>query len=93
MRTTSVFAAAAAGAATTGAGVLSGSRAIGRGLWKVGDQTLIDGVVVNGSAKLVGWLASVARLLQTGRMNNYAVSMIIGVGVLMLFVVLPLIRR
>jgi NADH-quinone oxidoreductase subunit L len=70
-----------------------GSRAIGRGLWKVGDQTLIDGVAVNGSAKLVGWLASVARLLQTGRMNNYAVSMIIGVGVLMLFVVLPLIRR
>jgi NADH-quinone oxidoreductase subunit L len=70
-----------------------GSRAIGRGLWKVGDQTLIDGLAVNGSAKLVGWLSSVARLLQTGRLNNYAVSMIIGVGVLMLFVVLPLIRR
>jgi NADH-quinone oxidoreductase subunit L len=48
---------------------------------------------VNGSAKLIGWFSSVARLLQTGRMNNYAVSMIIGVGVLMLFVVLPLIRR
>jgi NADH-quinone oxidoreductase subunit L len=70
-----------------------GSRALGKGLWKVGDQTLIDGLAVNGSAKLVGWLSSVARLLQTGRMNNYAVSMIIGVGVLMLFVVLPLIRR
>ena len=67
-----------------------GSRLIGKGLWKGGDQTLIDGLAVNGSAKLVGWFSSIARLLQTGRMNNYAISMIIGVAVLLLFVVLPL---
>jgi NADH-quinone oxidoreductase subunit L len=61
-----------------------GARLVGRGLWKAGDQVLIDGVAVNGSARLVGWIASVVRLLQTGHIYEYAFSMIIGVVVLLM---------
>jgi len=60
-----------------------GARGIGRGFWKVGDQTLIDGVAVNGTARLVGWISSVVRLIQTGHLYQYAFAMIIGVFVLM----------
>jgi len=38
-----------------------GARLLGRGLWKGGDMALIDGLAVNGSAKLVGWIAAVIR--------------------------------
>ncbi len=55
-----------------------GSRGIGSGLWKVGDVTLIDGLVVNGSARLVGLVAAVVRTLQTGYLYDYAFAMIIG---------------
>jgi len=70
-----------------------GARLIGRGLWKGGDQALIDGVAIDGSARLVGWFAGVLRLAQTGRLNSYAITMIVGVALLLLFVVLPLVRR
>jgi NADH-quinone oxidoreductase subunit L len=60
-----------------------GARGVGRGLWKVGDQMLIDGVAVNGSARLVGWFSSVVRLIQSGHIYQYAFSMIIGVFVLL----------
>jgi NADH-quinone oxidoreductase subunit L len=62
-----------------------GARAVGKGLWKGGDQTLIDGLLVNGSARVTGWFASVVRLLQSGLVNQYAVSMLIGVVVLTYF--------
>ena len=60
-----------------------GARLVGRGLWKGGDQMLIDGVAVNGSARLVGRIAGVVRLFQTGHIYQYAFSMIIGVFVLL----------
>ena len=60
-----------------------GARLVGRGLWKGGDQMLIDGVAVNGSARAVGWFAGVVRLFQTGHLYQYAFSMIIGVFVLL----------
>jgi NADH-quinone oxidoreductase subunit L len=60
-----------------------GARAIGNGLWKGGDQRVIDGVFVNGSARLVGWTASVVRLFQSGLIYQYAFTMIIGVFVLL----------
>jgi len=60
-----------------------GARLIGRGLWKGGDQTMIDGIAVNGSARLVGWIASIVRLFQSGYIYQYAFSMIIGVFVLL----------
>jgi NADH-quinone oxidoreductase subunit L len=60
-----------------------GARAVGRGLWKVGDQVLIDGIAVNGSAKTVGRFAGIVRLLQSGHIYQYAFSMILGLFVLM----------
>jgi len=60
-----------------------GARLIGRGLWKGGDQVLIDGIAVNGSAKAVGRFAGVVRLLQSGHIYQYAFSMILGLFVLM----------
>jgi NADH-quinone oxidoreductase subunit L len=64
-----------------------GARALGMGLWKVGDQALIDGAVVNGSWKLVGWFSSVVRRLQSGYIYHYALAMIVGVFLLMTYFV------
>jgi NADH-quinone oxidoreductase subunit L len=63
----------------------AGSRNLGERLWQIGDVKIIDGGFVNGSAKFVGWFASVARKVQTGMLFHYAFAMII--GVLMLFVI------
>ena len=60
-----------------------GARLLGKVLWRGGDVGFIDGVVVNGSAKLVGWLSAITRLFQTGYVYHYAFTMIIGVFVLM----------
>jgi NADH-quinone oxidoreductase subunit L len=62
-----------------------GARLLGRGLWKGGDQMLIDGLVVNGSARFVGWLAGVVRKLQTGHIYQYAFGMIFGVVALLTY--------
>jgi len=56
-----------------------GARILGRGLWNVGDKGLIDGLVVNGSAKLVGWFSKLVRLFQSGYIYHYAFVMILGV--------------
>jgi NADH-quinone oxidoreductase subunit L len=60
-----------------------GARSVGRGLWKAGDQVLIDGIAVNGSATLVGRFAGVVRRLQSGHIYQYAFSMLLGVFVLL----------
>ena len=60
-----------------------GARALGFGLWKGGDEKLIDGTLVNGSARVVGWFSGVARRLQSGYIYHYALAMILGVFVLM----------
>jgi NADH-quinone oxidoreductase subunit L len=60
-----------------------GARALGTGLWKGGDQTIIEGGVVNASWKLVGWVSSLTRQLQSGYLYNYALVMILGMFVLM----------
>jgi NADH-quinone oxidoreductase subunit L len=62
-----------------------GARMLGRGLWKAGDETVIDGVMVNGTARMVGWISALVRLFQTGHIYQYAFSMIIGVFVLLTF--------
>ncbi len=56
-----------------------GARLLGNGLWNVGDKTLIDGLLVNGSAKVVGWFSSLTRLAQTGYIYHYAFVMILGI--------------
>src|SRR6266699_2946986 len=62
-----------------------GVRRFGNGLWRYGDVTVIDGLVVNGSARLVGWFSGAVRLIQTGFIYHYAFSMIIGAFVLLTF--------
>jgi len=70
-----------------------GSRGLGTALWKGSDAGLIDGVLVNGSARTVGWLASVVRGIQTGRLYGYAFAMFIGLAVMLgWFVVWPLFK-
>ena len=63
-----------------------GARGLGKALWQVGDRVLIDGFLVNGSAKLVGWFSSIVRTVQTGYIYHYAFVMILGVlGTLLYF--------
>lgn len=64
-----------------------GTRGLGTLLWKVGDQKLIDGTLVNGSWKLVGWMSGMVRRLQSGYIYHYAFGMIIGIFVLMTYFV------
>ncbi len=57
----------------------AGTRLLGRGLWKGGDGFIIDGVLINGSARAVGLLAGLSRLVQTGHIYWYALVMLLGV--------------
>ena len=57
----------------------AGARVLGTGLWRGGDQAVIDGALVNGSARAVGALAGVVRLVQTGHLYWYALVMILGI--------------
>ncbi len=60
-----------------------GAREVGGVLWRFGDRTIIDGLMVNGTAKAVGWFSSIARRVQSGFLYDYAFAMIIGLLVLM----------
>ncbi|NBC46580.1 MAG: NADH-quinone oxidoreductase subunit L [Gammaproteobacteria bacterium] len=60
-----------------------GGRRFGRFLWTRSDQRFIDGAIVNGSARAVGWLAGRARNLQSGMLYHYAFAMIVGLVVLL----------
>jgi NADH-quinone oxidoreductase subunit L len=60
-----------------------GSRGVGKILWFVGDRALIDGLIVNGSARGVGWTAAIVRHLQTGLLYHYAIAMILGLLLLL----------
>ena len=60
-----------------------GARALGTGLWKGADQSVIDGGIVNGSWKLVGAVSAITRQIQSGYLYHYALAMIVGVFLLM----------
>ncbi len=60
-----------------------GARLVGTGLWKGGDQAIIDGVVIDGSARAVGVFAGLLRLVQTGQLYWYALVMVLGIFGLM----------
>ncbi len=59
-----------------------GARLIGGRLWRWGDATIIDGWVVNGTARMVGWVAARTRQIQSGYLYHYAFAMIVGVALL-----------
>ena len=56
----------------------AGARLLGTGLWKGGDQAVIDGAV-NGSASMVGRLSGVVRGWQSGHLYQYALVMALGI--------------
>ena len=62
---------------------MRGSRSLGTVLWKYGDAGLIDGLMVNGTARLVGWFSAITRHVQTGYLYTYAFAMIIGLLILL----------
>ncbi len=55
-----------------------GSRGLGRFFWQIGDVRLIDGVLVNGTARAIGWFSGILRRVQTGYLFHYAFAMIVG---------------
>jgi len=61
-------------------------KGLGTGLWKGFDDFVIDGTI-NGIAYLIGWLSGVMRRMQTGLVQNYAFSMVIGGIVLVAYYV------
>jgi NADH-quinone oxidoreductase subunit L len=61
---------------------------LGRGLWKAGDEALIDGAI-NGSASAVGSLGAVVRSFQTGRLYTYALVMLLGIFALLTWQLWP----
>ena len=63
------------------------ARILGTVLWKGGDRAIIDGAVVNGSWKIVGWVAGVVRWVQSGYIYHYALFMVLGVFVFMTYFV------
>ncbi|HYD63786.1 MAG TPA: NADH-quinone oxidoreductase subunit L [Noviherbaspirillum sp.] len=62
-----------------------GAVLLGRGLWSGGDRALIDGLIVNGSAKVVGWFSALIRHFQTGYIYHYAFVMIFGVLLFLIY--------
>ncbi len=64
-------------------GFAAGGRAAGKFLWQKGDELVIDGIIVNGTANSIRRLAGVLRQLQTGYLYHYAFAMIIGLTMLL----------
>ena len=67
--------------------IMVAAQLLGKGLWKGGDEVLIDGVMVNGSARVVGWFSSVMRYAQSGYLYHYAFAMILGLASLLLWLI------
>jgi NADH-quinone oxidoreductase subunit L len=63
--------------------IAAGSRGLGNILWRGGDMAIIDGAAVNGSARLVGWIANVVRGIQSGYLYHYAFATVIGLSALL----------
>jgi len=66
--------------------IMVAARLLGGGLWRFGDQILIDDGLVNGSARTVGWLGSVMRYAQSGYLYHYAFAMILGLASFLLWI-------
>ena len=64
-------------------GFAAGARGLGTVFWRVGDVRIIDGLLVNGTARTIGRVAAIMRHGQTGYLYHYAFVMIIGLLVLL----------
>jgi NADH-quinone oxidoreductase subunit L len=63
--------------------IAGGARRLGNLFWRIGDVKLIDGLAVNGTARVIGWLSAVVRSVQSGYIYHYAFAMIIGLFLLL----------
>ena len=61
------------------------TKGIGQFFFSVCDKGLIDGLIVNGAAKVVSLTAKVGRLTQTGYLYHYAFAMVAGLLVFILW--------
>jgi NADH-quinone oxidoreductase subunit L len=61
----------------------AGGRLLGKLFWKVGDQGIIDGAAVNGSASAIDFFAGVVRRVQSGFLYSYAFWMVIGLAAML----------
>jgi len=68
--------------------IARGTRALAGSLWRVGDELLIDGVLVNGTARAVGFISGVVRTLQSGYLYHYAFAMIVGLAIILGWLIL-----
>ena len=55
-----------------------GSKALGQFFYRVGDQKLIDGLIVNGTGRTVAWFALKSRVIQSGYIYHYVAVMVFG---------------
>jgi NADH-quinone oxidoreductase subunit L len=65
---------------------VGGIKKLGNLLWKVSDMGIIDKIAVNGSARLVGFIGSVVRPIQTGYVYHYAFFMIFSLLIILTWV-------
>ncbi len=68
--------------------IAAGTRGLAHAFWHYGDEVAIDGTLVNGSARAVGWISRAFRQLQSGYLYHYAFAMIIGLSLLLAWLIL-----
>ena len=64
-------------------GFAAGGRRIGQFLWAKGDELIIDGIIVNGTARSIGRFAGILRRVQTGYLYHYAFAMFFGMTLIL----------
>jgi len=64
-------------------GFAAGGRRIGQFLWTKGDELIIDGIIVNGTARSIGRFAGILRRVQTGYLYHYAFAMFFGMTLIL----------
>ena len=62
-----------------------GSHFLGEKFWQIGDIKIIDGWLVNGTARSIGKLSEKIRVIQSGYIYHYAFAMVIGVFLFLTF--------
>lgn len=65
--------------------LVHGTRDTGHLFYDVGDVKVIDGIAVNGSGRFIRWFAQVARRMQTGYLYHYALAMVLGIVVFLVW--------
>jgi len=65
--------------------LVRGTRALGRFFYRISDLKFIDGIFVNGSGRLVRWMARTSRTMQTGYLYHYALVMVVGLALILVW--------